>query len=205
MRSLEHPGRGLKTCPVMARYFHDYSLANPCLSPSFLPPPPTDGTQRPAALWSGVHRWASAQLHRLLPRQHTGHGQHQRGSRGLCGLLLRPLHGLLPIGFTHRHSVRAPIWTWWTLAVACPWTCILIPPYISQQGRWIFCNQLQHQLCIRQQFYTCALAIISPSLKCIYKRMSAIIQRITGGLKSIILPWRTNAQVIQQTQMLCSL
>lgn len=64
---------------------------------------PPDGTERPEAFRPGVHRRAGTQLHRLFPRQRPGHGQYQGGFRGLRGLLLRPLYGLLPIGLKQIH------------------------------------------------------------------------------------------------------
>lgn len=51
--------------------------------------------------------------------------------------------------------------------------------------------------------------MISPTLECVakscYKRTSAMIQWLTGVRNPPVLPWFTNAQLLRQTQTLCSL
>lgn len=81
---------------IPAVFFEYYTLNKIILISS------PDGTKRPEAFRSRVHRRAGTQLHRLFPRQRARHGQYQGGCRGLCGLLLRPLYGLLPIGLKQR-------------------------------------------------------------------------------------------------------
>lgn len=190
----------------MAWYFTAWLI--PCCLPlSFPPSSPADGTQRPAALWSRVHRWASTQLNWLFPRQRARHGQHQRGCRGLRGLLLRPINGLLPIGFKHRQSIWTPIQTHRTWTVACPWTCILTPPYISHQDGGYFwtkpCNDSASAINLHV-YLPWSLLLLNAFKKTCYKRIPAIIKWLNGVviLHLTLIYQRTNSSTTTDTNAL---